>query len=320
MTIEQLKYIVAIARSGSLKAAAAEQHVTLPALSQALTNLERELNISLFRRSRTGTTPTEEGSKLIQHAEAVLEKLQEFTEEAETYTESLNGELKIASFPGPMEILVELFSNFRKLHPNIKASLFEHTSQRIMRKVEAEAVDIGLVIYTEKEVQKYRNLVFKKLLDGHMVTAVNNQHPLAKEELVTEEMLLKQPIVLYNDAYIQAFMRQFKSLQYDILFTTNNVQTIRNMVENETAINIGFDYAFRTDAELSRSKDITLLHFAPPFFQTYSFGYVYHGNNTLSRVARTFLRELEETILAKEELHANSDPSLYTHIKNTPVI
>src|SRR5689334_10753443 len=101
MTIEQLKYIVAIARSGSLKAAAAEQHVTLPALSQALTNLERELNISLFRRSRTGTTPTEEGNKLIQHAEAVLEKLQEFTEEAETYTESLNGELKIASFPGP---------------------------------------------------------------------------------------------------------------------------------------------------------------------------------------------------------------------------
>ncbi|NGY79990.1 LysR family transcriptional regulator, partial [Bacillus megaterium] len=50
--------------------------------------------------------------------------------------------------------------------------------------------------------KKYRNLVFKKLLDGHMVAAVNKK-PLAKQTLITEEMLINQPIVLYNDKYIQ---------------------------------------------------------------------------------------------------------------------
>jgi len=155
-------------------------------------------------------------------------KIQEFMDEAEAYTNTMNGEIKIATYPGPMELLVHLITEIKREYPNIKASVYENSTEYIIEKVLDGEVDVGFITYTEKEEKKYRNLVFKKLLDGHMVAAVNKKSPLAKQTLITEEMLINQPIVLYNDKYIQEFMKGFSSLPCDILLTTNNVDTIRN--------------------------------------------------------------------------------------------
>lgn len=297
MNIEQLKYIVEIAKSGSLKVAADNLHVTLPALSQSLKNLEKELNIIIFHRSRRGSIPTEEGYRLIEKANNVLLKVQEFMDEAEAYTNTMNGEIKIATYPGPMEILVGIISELKRDYPSVKASIYENSTESIITKVLEGEVDVGFITYTEKEEKKYRNLVFKKLLDGHMVAAVNKHSPLAKQDLITEVMLIDQPIVLYNDIYIHDFMKGFNSLPFDILFTTNNVDTIRHTLENNTAINIGFDYAFKTDAGLSRSDEYVLVNFASPHYKTYSFGYIYNTNNGLSRIIREFLNRIQGRIV-----------------------
>ncbi|MGG7618079.1 LysR family transcriptional regulator [Bacillus coreaensis] len=296
MNIDQLKYISEIAKTGSLKEAADNLHITLPALSQSITSLEKELNISVFHRSRRGSIPTAEGSKLIEKANSVLQKLNEFMEEAEAYTNTMNGEMKIATYPGPMEILVNLILEIKKEYPNIKASIYENNSEHIIKKVLDGEVDIGIIIYTEREERKYHSLVFNRLLDVHMITAVNKQSLLAKENLITEDMLINQPIVLYDDKYIQEFIKAFTSLPFDILFTTNNVDTIRNTLENNTAINIGFDYAFRTDAGLSKSNSYVMINFAPPHSNTYFFGYVHHSNNGLPRIIREFLKRMYQTI------------------------
>ncbi|MCE4049236.1 LysR family transcriptional regulator [Bacillus sp. Au-Bac7] len=300
MNIEQLKYMVEIARTGSLKEAADNLHVTLPALSQSIKNLEKELNIMLFHRSRRGSVPTDEGQKLVEKANSVLQKLQEFMDEAEAYTNTMNGEIKIATYPGPMEMLVGLISDIKCEYPSIKASIYENSTEYIIEKVLEGEVDVGFITYTEKEEKKYKNLVFKKLLDGHMVVAVNKDSPLARNKLIKQEMLINQPIVLYNDIYIQEFMKSFSSLPYDILFTTNNVDTIRHTLENNTAINIGFDYAFQTDAGLSRSDKYVVINFAEPHYKTYSFGYFYNANNGLSRIIREFLKRIHRTIKASD--------------------
>ena len=297
MNIEQLKYIVEIAKTGSLKEAADNLHVTLPALSQSIKNLERELNILIFHRSRRGSIPTEEGHRLVEKANSVLLKFQEFIDEAEAYTNTMNGEIKIATYPGPMESLVRLISEIKSDYPNIKASIYENSTEYIIGKVLEGEVDIGFITYTEKEEKKYPNLVFKKMVDGHMVAAVNKNSKLAQYNLMTEELLKDQPVVLYNDIYIHEFIRGFQSKPFEILFTTNNVDTIRHSLENNTAINIGFDYAFKTDASLSRSKQFIIINFAPPHYKTYSFGYIYNANNGLSRIIREFLRRIQSTIV-----------------------
>lgn len=297
MTLEQLKYIVEIANTGSLKEAAENLHITLPALSQSIKSLEKELNILIFHRSRRGTIPTEEGQRLIEKANGVLVKLQDFMDEAEEYTDTMNGEIKVATYPGPMEILVNLIADIKREYPTIKASIYENSTEYIIGKVLEGEVDVGFITYTEKEEKKYPNLFFKKLIEGHMVAAVNKNSNLAKHNLITEELLKNEPVVLYNDIYIEEFIKGFATKPFELLFTTNNVDTIRHALENNTAINIGFDYAFKTDASLSRSEEFIIINFAPPHYKTYSFGYIYNANNGLSRIIREFLKRIHTRIV-----------------------
>lgn len=78
MNLEQLEYIVQVAKTGSFTKAAEHSHVTLSAISQSISMLESELGVSLFHRSRgLGAVPTPEGRALIVKAHEALVALQE---------------------------------------------------------------------------------------------------------------------------------------------------------------------------------------------------------------------------------------------------
>lgn len=294
MNIEQLKYIVEISHSSSLKTAATKLNISLPALSQSVTKLEKELNIEIFHRSRKGTYPTEEGKILIQKATGVLEKFQEFLDEAESFAHVLKGELKIATFPGPLDLLADQITLYKKEFPYIKASIEEDNSQHIIEKVKKEEVDIGFIIYTEEDIKKNSSLHFHKLYVGCMVVAVNKDSPLANNENITEEMLINQPIILYNDHSILEFVQNLDIVDDDmeILFTTNNVETIRYALERNTAINIGYDYAFKTITGLANNDSYVTLPFVDTIINTYYFGYIYPIDKGISKVAKEFLNRL----------------------------
>ena len=75
MRIEQLTYLIEIADSGSFMSAAERLHIAQPSISQAISALESELNVTLLTRTRTGTEPTQAGLIAINHARHVLEEI-----------------------------------------------------------------------------------------------------------------------------------------------------------------------------------------------------------------------------------------------------
>lgn len=294
MNIEQLKYIVEISNAGSLKTAAQKLNISLPALSQSVTKLENELSITIFHRSRKGTHPTGEGKILIQKANEVLEKLQAFFDEAEKFTHTLKGELKIATFPGPLDLLADQITLYKKDFPFTKASIEEDNSQHIIEKVIKEEVDIGFILYTEEDIKNNKNIRFHKLYNGCMVVAVNKKSPLANNSYITEKMLENQPIILYNDHSILDFVQNLDVLEHkmEILFTTNNVETIRYALERNTAINIGYDYAFKTITGLANNNSYVTLPFVDTIKNNYYFGYIYPAHKGITQVTKEFLKRL----------------------------
>lgn len=78
----------------------------------------------------------------------------------------------------------------------------------------------------------------------------------------------------------------------EILFTTNNVETIRYALERNTAINIGYDYAFKTITGLANNNSYVTIPFVDTLMNTYYFGYIYAANKGISRVAKEFLKRL----------------------------
>ena len=73
MRTEQLEYIAAVTRLGSLRRAAEELRLSQPALSETVRNLERELGVDLLERKRSGATMSAEGRELLPHIIDVLD-------------------------------------------------------------------------------------------------------------------------------------------------------------------------------------------------------------------------------------------------------
>jgi DNA-binding transcriptional LysR family regulator len=73
MRTEQLEYAAAVARLGSFRRAAEELHISQPALSETVRNLERELGVDMFQRGRAGASLSDDGRELLAHLTGVLD-------------------------------------------------------------------------------------------------------------------------------------------------------------------------------------------------------------------------------------------------------
>src|SRR4051812_16809292 len=99
MNFEQLEYIKEVIETKSMSIAAENLHVSQSAISQSISLLEKEFGIQLFKRSRIGTFPTDEGKNIIKKLLEILKKTDELKEEVQSITSSFSGELKIATIP-----------------------------------------------------------------------------------------------------------------------------------------------------------------------------------------------------------------------------
>ncbi|WP_449355331.1 LysR family transcriptional regulator [Virgibacillus natechei] len=259
MKIEQLEYITEVAKSGSLSLAARKLYITQSAISQSITSLEAELGVKIFRRSRIGTTPTDTGKKIIKKALETLEKLDELKMETDLNLNLVDGNLRIGTIPSPLMYLPKTIAAFKKDYPNIRIEISEESSQDIVDHIKRDELDIGLIgLSMEGKELKDENIAFKILLRGKMIVAASIDSPLAFADAVTPEEVRKYPIVIYNDDRMWEFVNYLSAQfgQLDVLFSTNNLDAIRNAVMENLAITIAPDYTVLSDPNLLTGKGV----------------------------------------------------------------
>ncbi|MCI1695662.1 LysR family transcriptional regulator [Aneurinibacillus aneurinilyticus] len=295
MNLEQMEYIVEVAKTGSLTQAAHNSHVTLSAISQSISSLESELGIILFTRSRgSGAIPTAEGKSIISKANEVLIKVNELREEAQSYSSTLSGKLKIATIPGPMHLLVDVVSEFKKDFPKVKIEILEKGPKEILDDIQHSKIDIGLIVLSKKLMEKHNGLSFERLLEGKMVVGVNKNSPLSLERSITPEKLINQTLVLYDDEYIREYMTNLISRygSIDILFITNNTQAIQNAVKAGLAVTIGLDYSFINNLPYD-SQDIVPIELELPNTEQVYYGWVRPKGKHSSQISKRFINRLK---------------------------
>ena len=117
MRIEQLEYAAAVARLGSFRRAAEELHLSQPALSATVRNLERELGIELFERGRGGARVSDTGGELLPHLVAVLDAADTLRKAASDQHQALRmvrlGTVNAATVP----LLTSTIAAVRSVHP-----------------------------------------------------------------------------------------------------------------------------------------------------------------------------------------------------------
>jgi DNA-binding transcriptional LysR family regulator len=125
-SLRQLRYFLAVAEEGQITRAASKLHIAQPALSQAISQLELQLGVTLFVRHARGTTLTTAGEAFLEKARAALAAMDEADLTAQSFARANNRTLEVGFIgPPPSAKAPQLFAAFRDEHPDVELSFRE---------------------------------------------------------------------------------------------------------------------------------------------------------------------------------------------------
>lgn len=145
MTLQQLKYIIAIDRFRSFAQAAANLEITQPTLSALLVKLEEELGVRIFERNNKTVRPTAIGETIIRQAAKAVNEAEKITELVAEHKDEISGTLAIAVGPSIAPyILPQFISRYTQLYPGVRLAISEMKSDGIMNELQLAKIDAGI--------------------------------------------------------------------------------------------------------------------------------------------------------------------------------
>ncbi|KVN33349.1 LysR family transcriptional regulator [Burkholderia pyrrocinia] len=166
-----------IAEASSLTRGAERAHLSVPAASMRIKNLEEQVGVKLLSRTSQGVKVTPPGETLLAHARRVLRQLEQLSGDLQEYASGVKGHVRVfANTTAMSEFLPAVLRSYLVNHPDVTIDMQERLSPDIVRAVQEGVVDIGIVagnVRTEGlQAMPYRR--------DRLVLAVALGHPLAR--------------------------------------------------------------------------------------------------------------------------------------------
>jgi DNA-binding transcriptional LysR family regulator len=186
LNLERLRTLDALARHGSVSAAAEGLHVTTSAVSQQMSKLEREVGQQLLARNGRGVRLTDAGRLLAEHAARILSQVELAESELEARRGQVVGELRLSAFPTAARgLFPAALSALRAEHPALRVRSSELEPERGIRGVVRGDLDLAVVLdWYNKPMPAPDGLVKASLLDDPADVAVPAGHRLADRDVV----------------------------------------------------------------------------------------------------------------------------------------
>ncbi|MFF7724973.1 LysR family transcriptional regulator [Streptomyces sp. NPDC008001] len=190
LNLERLRTLNAVARHGSVSAAADGLHVTTSAVSQQLAKLERETGQQLLAKQGRGVRLTDAGRLLAEHASRILSQVELAQADLEAQRGQAVGELLLGAFPTAARgLFPAALAGLRRAHPQLRARLEEMEPEEAVPRVVRGDIDVAIVLdWYNKPLPMPDGLAKAPILDDIADVAMPVGHPLAgREEVDLEE-------------------------------------------------------------------------------------------------------------------------------------
>ena len=248
MELRVLRYFLAVAREENITKAAALLHLTQPTLSRQLMQLEEELGVQLFRRSRYHIELTEDGMMLRRRAQELVDLAEKTTREFTMRETELMGEIAIgAGETRSMSFLSRAMVSFRERYPKVTFRIFSANADDVKERLDTGLLDMGLL--TEPvDVGRY---AFCRMKERDLWgVLVRMDSPLAKLSAVTPDDLSQVPLIVSGRERVQQelgnwFGDRWEQLQIAATFNLN--LNAANMVRYGVGTALSFDLNFTFD-------------------------------------------------------------------------
>ena len=246
MNIQQLRYVVAIANSGTFREAAEKMYVSQPSLSISVRDLEKELGFKIFRRTSSGTFLTRRGMEFYEKAQELVKGFDVFQNQYANPEEEKK-EFSISS--QHYDFLPPLITQFSVLYPENKDfRIFESTTVQILDEVAQGHSELGIIYLNKQNTKGIMQRVDKlglevvDLIPFQTHIYLRKGHPLATNAFLVMEDLAHLPTVRFTQEkdeylyYSENFVDTSSSSQ---LFNVTDRATLNGILERTDAYATG---------------------------------------------------------------------------------
>ena len=192
MADRRLQVFYTVAKLLSFTKAAETLHMTQPAVTFQVRQVEEHFNTRLFDRTHNRVTLTEAGRKSYEYAEEIFELYAEMENSVKELTGDVSGALTLGASTTIAEyMLPSLLSGFTKQYPDIQLRLKVSNTEGIVSMIENSMIDLGIV---EGPVSN-KNLLVEMCRVDHLVVIVPPEHELASRQSISMEELMHYPFI-----------------------------------------------------------------------------------------------------------------------------
>jgi LysR family transcriptional regulator, hydrogen peroxide-inducible genes activator len=288
MEMHQLRYVVAVARTGNFSRAAEQCHVSQPSLSQQIQKLEEELGEHLFDRMKRESRLTPHGEAFLRRAVKILDEVDAAKREATDAKQLLRGTLTIGVLPTIAPYLLPgVLVAFAGRHPDVEVVVQEDTTARLLKLAHGYEIDFALA---SRPIPDDRMEV-RDLFTEELRVALPPGHPLTRKRTLSVADLEGEKLIVMKEGHclgdqVLDFCGR-RDLRPNISFRGAQLETVQALVCSGMGLSLIPAMATRSDREdLPEYRSLT----APkPQRQVTAF---WPRQRQMGRAAEAFLREL----------------------------
>lgn len=271
MADRRLKIFHTVARLLNFTKAGEYLHMTQPAVTFQIRQLEEQFNTRLFDRTHNKVTLTEAGKQVYMYADRILKLYDDMSHSITKMTGDVSGGVSLGASTTIAEYMLPLLiGKFKVKYPDVSISLKESNSEDIIAMVENNVVDLAIV---EGSVNN-KNLIVEQCRVDQLVVITPNNHILAKEKVVYVKDILGHPFICREsgsgtqEAITNYVEQQSPDSVLSVCFELSSPEAIKGAVEAGMGISIVSRASIEKEIKLGTLTAIELL---PKLERPYSF-------------------------------------------------
>ena len=295
MTLQQLKYIIAVAGTGTITEAANRLYISQPSLTNAIHELEDEMNIVIFNRTNKGITVSREGEIFLGYARQVVEQA-DILEDKYKHVKGLKKQFCVSTqhFSFAVNAFVDLIKEFGQ--DQYDFSIRETQTYEIIEDVSRLRSEIGLLFVNDfnksvlSRIFKANDLSFHELFVARPHVFISSSHPLAGNTVITNHELEEYP-------YLSSEQGEHNSFYFseEIFSPVERRKNIR-VRDRATLFNLliglnGYTVCSGVIDKKLNGQDIIAVPLADE--SEMRIGYIVHSKGMLSVLGRSYLERLK---------------------------
>ena len=284
ITMRQLKIFQSVARNLSYTKAAAELHLTQPAVSMQIKQLEDNLGLPLFEQMGKKIFLTEAGKEMIHYSYTISQQLEEIYEVFARLQGLEQGTLRLAVPGTANQFVTQFLAEFRRRHPAVNFNLDIANRRGLLNRLENNEIDLVIMGKPPDDME----LVSECFMNNPLVVIAGPDHPLTKRKKIPLAELMENEFAVREEGSGTRIAMQRFLDEHNVVLKTSMEMTSNETLKQAVAAGLGLGIVSMHTLEMELTLQRLKVLKAEAFPIMRHWYIVYREGKRLSPIARTF--------------------------------